>query len=188
MVANAGDNAVVRLDRHHPSRPRCPSVTASRDPRDGDRALGREPSRRYGHAPRSQLRGRGEDDSSGGAPSALATADGHVWVALAPAPPELPPEYGARLTTRADFASLDPASGIWHNYQLCANLVRYPDKQGPEGSRIIPEVAEAIPVPREGGTTYTFRIRPGFRFSPPSNEVVTARRSSRRSNVLSIRA
>ena len=84
-------------------------------------------------------------------------------------------ENGARLTTRSDFASLDPASGIWHNYQLCANLVRYPDKPGPEGSRIVPEVAEAIPVPTAGGTTYTFRIRPGFRFSPPSNEVVTAR-------------
>jgi peptide/nickel transport system substrate-binding protein len=46
---------------------------------------------------------------------------------------------------------------------------------GAEGSRIVPEVAEAVPAPTSGGTTYTFRIRPGFRFSPPSNEVVTAR-------------
>ena len=31
-----------------------------------------------------------------------------------------------------------------------------------------------MPVVSDGGRTYTFRIRPGFRFSPPSNEPVTA--------------
>ena len=60
------------------------------------------------------------------------------------------------------------------SYATCANLVTLPDKPAPEGSRIVPEVAEAIPAPTAGGTTYTFRIRPGFRFSPPSNEAVTA--------------
>ena len=64
--------------------------------------------------------------------------------------------------------------GSWLHYATCANLVTYPDKPAPEGSRIVPEVAEAVPEPTAGGTTYTFRIRPGFRFSPPSNEVVTA--------------
>src|SRR5207249_3176042 len=49
-----------------------------------------------------------------------------------------------------------------------------PDKPAPEGSRIVPEVAEAVPAPTVGGTTYTFRIRRGFRFSPPSGEAVTA--------------
>ncbi len=110
----------------------------------------------------------------GGTPNALATADGLVWVAIAPSPPQSPPAGGARLTTQDDFFSLDPAFGSWLHYTTCANLVTYPDKPAPEGSRIVPEVAEAVPVPTAGGTTYTFRIRRGFRFSPPSNEAVTA--------------
>ena len=176
-VANAGDNAVVRLDTD------TNAVAATMPVGDGPAAILLTATvlwvanLRDGTVMRLDRRSGDVEKTIrlGGAPSALATADGHVWVALAPAPPELPLEDGARLTTRSDFASLDPASGIWHNYQLCANLVRYPDKPGPAGSRIVPEVAEAIPVPTAGGTTYTFKIRPGFRFSPPSNEVVTAR-------------
>ena len=39
---------------------------------------------------------------------------------------------------------------------------------------MVPEVAQAIPTPTDGATTYKFAIRPGYRFSPPSNEAVTA--------------
>ena len=35
-------------------------------------------------------------------------------------------------------------------------------------------MAAALPVPSADGKSYTFRIRPGFRFSPPSNAPVTA--------------
>jgi peptide/nickel transport system substrate-binding protein len=38
----------------------------------------------------------------------------------------------------------------------------------------VPEIAAAMPTVSNGGRTYTFRIRPGYRFSPPSNEPVTA--------------
>jgi peptide/nickel transport system substrate-binding protein len=38
----------------------------------------------------------------------------------------------------------------------------------------VPEVARSLPTRSPDGKTYTFRIRPGFRFSPPSNEPVTA--------------
>jgi YVTN family beta-propeller protein len=113
----------------------------------------------------------------GGTPDALALAGGHVWVAIAPAPPRPPSAGGAvRFTLRNDFGSLDPGVGseLQIAYATCANLVTYPDKPPPEGSRIVPEVADAVPVPTAGGTTYTFRIRSGFRFSPPSNEPVTA--------------
>ena len=44
----------------------------------------------------------------------------------------------------------------------------------PRGSQLIPEVAQSLPVRSADGKTYTFRIRRGFRFSPPSNEPVTA--------------
>ena len=113
----------------------------------------------------------------GGTPEALATAAGKVWVAVAPAPPRPPAAGGvAHLTSQFDIEALDPALAIQPGipYATCANLVAYPDKPAPEGSRIVPEVAEAVPTPTAGGTTYTFTIRPGFRFSPPSNEPVTA--------------
>jgi YVTN family beta-propeller protein len=114
----------------------------------------------------------------GGTPTALATADGEVWVAIAPALSRAAEAGGvAHITTKIDVTSLDPAlmGGLGQiSYATCANLVTLPDKPAPEGSRIVPEVAEAIRAPTVGGTTYTFRIRPGFRFSPPSNEAVTA--------------
>ncbi len=113
----------------------------------------------------------------GGTPDALGSAAGHVWVAVAPAPPPTAARGGvARITTQYDLAPLDPAVSIdpYLFYATCANLVTYPDAPAPEGSHIVPEVADAVPVPTNGGTTYTFRIRSGFRFSPPSNEPVTA--------------
>jgi peptide/nickel transport system substrate-binding protein len=113
----------------------------------------------------------------GGTPDALAFAAGRVWVAVAPAPPSPPATGGtAHLTAHLDPGPLDPAVDfdLQILYATCANLVTYPDKQGPAGSHVVPEVAEAVPTPTDGGTTYTFRIRRGFRFSPPSNAPVTA--------------
>ena len=42
------------------------------------------------------------------------------------------------------------------------------------GSQLQPELAAGDPVVTDHGRTYRFRIRPGFRFSPPSDEPVTA--------------
>ena len=51
----------------------------------------------------------------------------------------------------------------------------FPDTSGPAGSQPTPEMAQSLPARSADGRTYTFMIRPGFRFSPPSNEPVTAR-------------
>ena len=59
-------------------------------------------------------------------------------------------------------------------YAACATLLNYPDKHAPEGSRLQPDVAEAMPTVSDGGRTYTFTVRDDFMFSPPSNEKVTA--------------
>jgi ABC-type transport system substrate-binding protein len=59
-------------------------------------------------------------------------------------------------------------------YATCANLLAYPDAGGRAGSVLRPEIAAAMPKVTNGERTYTFRIRPGFRFSPPSNEPLTA--------------
>jgi YVTN family beta-propeller protein len=118
----------------------------------------------------------------GGSPQALTVADGRVWVTV----DALPIAAGATTrsgTLRIDWptgpGSLDPAlANDGQSLQLlqatCAKLLNYPDKPQPAGSRPEPEVAQSLPERSPDGTTYTFKIRPGFRFSPPSNEPVTA--------------
>ena len=59
-------------------------------------------------------------------------------------------------------------------YLTCLGLVNYPDKPAPEGWTLEPEVADGMPAVSADGRTYTFTIREGFAFSPPSNEPVTA--------------
>ena len=59
-------------------------------------------------------------------------------------------------------------------YATCAKLMNYPDAPAPAGWRVAPEVAAGQPVVSADGLRYSFRIRPDFRFSPPSNEPVTA--------------
>ena len=79
-------------------------------------------------------------------------------------PPPIRPLRRRRSTrTRSQF-----------HYATCAKLFNYPDASGAAGKRLAPEVAAAWPAVTDGGRTYTFRIRPGFRFSPPSGEPVTA--------------
>jgi len=106
---------------------------------------------------------------------------GLVWAAAAAAPTPLPPIKGEtlRISTPTDTAvDPDPMDGKGSVRQLmyatCANLLYYPDSTGPAGTRLRPEIAAAMPTVSRDGRTYTFRIRPGYRFSPPSGDAVTA--------------
>jgi ABC-type transport system substrate-binding protein/predicted Ser/Thr protein kinase/streptogramin lyase len=106
---------------------------------------------------------------------------GLVWTAAATAPSPLPPISGEelRIATPTDTAvDPDPMGGKSTVRQLmyatCANLLYYPDSAGPEGTELRPEIAAAMPTVSHDGRTYTFRIRAGYRFSPPSGEAVTA--------------
>ena len=178
-VANAGDNAVVRVDAG------TNAIGGTTPVGDGPTGLLATPTAvwvangREGTVMRLDPR-TGKVTKTirlGGTPNAFASAAGQVWVAVAAAAPR-PAETGGvlRVTVEEDFQTLDPGHGLLApvQYATCAHLVTYPDKPAPEGSRIVPEVAEAVPTPTDGGRTYTFEIRPGFRFSPPSNEAVTA--------------
>jgi ABC-type transport system substrate-binding protein len=74
-----------------------------------------------------------------------------------------------------DEAALDPDQAAYQiEYATCAKLLNYPDRPTPGGLQLQPEVARAMPTVSRGGRTYTFAIRPGYRFSPPSNQPVTA--------------
>jgi YVTN family beta-propeller protein len=179
-VANSGDNAVVRIDLS--TNAVASSVPVGSNPdavlatpsgvwvaNAGDETVMRiEPAS-----------GKTKTIHLGGTPSALASAGGRIWVAVEAAAANAPNAGGvARLTSNQTLGSLDPAlyAGTTApiTYATCAGLVTYPDKPAPDGSRVVPEIAEALPAPSNGGTTYTFRIRRSFRFSPPSNKPVTA--------------
>ena len=78
-----------------------------------------------------------------------------------------------------EFDYMDPALAYypwsWQLlYATCAKLLNYPDKAGLAGSQLAPEVAQSLPARSADGRTYTFTIRRGFRFSPPSDQPVTA--------------
>ena len=49
-----------------------------------------------------------------------------------------------------------------------------PTRQASPGAELQPEVAEAMPTVSNGDKTYTFTVRDGFKFSPPSGAPVTA--------------
>ncbi len=178
-VADAGDDQVVRLDLE------TNAITGRTDVGDGPDAMLADPKALWVANGRSGTVMRLDPRSGkvtktvhvGGTPDALASAGGKVWVAVAPGPPAAPAVGGvAHITTNFEIPSLDPALDVYPGiaYATCAGLVAYPDKAGTAGARIVPEVAESIPTPTAGGTTYTFTIRSGFRFSPPSNQPVTA--------------
>ena len=180
-VADSGDETVVRID------PETDAIVATTHVGDGtvglavtDRAVWVLDGRDGAVAtldPRSGAMTRSL--RVGGTPTAIASVAGEVWITISAAPPPLAATGGvAHLTMQADLSSLDPAVGLpfapMIMYATCANLVTYPDRPGSAGSQIVPEVAQAVPTPTDGGRTYTFTVRPGFRFSPPSNQPVTA--------------
>jgi Protein kinase domain/Bacterial extracellular solute-binding proteins, family 5 Middle len=119
--------------------------------------------------------GRRAQFAAGSEPTALRIHDGLVWVSATSALPRLLPGAGEelRISMPNRAFNTDPISRVFPmdetlNGATCANLLEY----GPRGLR--PEVAAAMPTVSPDGRTFTFQVRPGFRFSPPSNEPVTA--------------
>jgi YVTN family beta-propeller protein len=116
----------------------------------------------------------------GGSPQAITVADGRVWVTLDTQTIKLAAGGGTlRWEIAFDFDSLDPAVSYFRPswqvlYATCAQLLNYPDASGPASRRLIPEVARTLPAVSADRRTYRFTIRSGFRFSPPSNQAVTA--------------
>ena len=59
-------------------------------------------------------------------------------------------------------------------YATCARLLSVPDAAGAAGTVLTPEAARALPSQSADGRTWTFRVRPGLLFAPPSGAPVTA--------------
>jgi YVTN family beta-propeller protein len=123
----------------------------------------------------------------GQSPTSVAVADGLVWVSVergSSAEPVDRPGGTVRIVAPRDFSSTDPtqhpdadeshASSYQLQYATGATLLSYPDRPAPGGRNLQPEVAREMPSISPDGRTYTFELRRGFRFSPPSNQPVTA--------------
>ena len=119
----------------------------------------------------------------GGSPQAITIANGRAWVTvdaqtIRPARRQTSNE-AFRMESAIDVDSMDPARAAYGLawgllYATCAKLLNYPDLPGLAGTQLTPEVAQSLPSQSRDGRTYTFTIRNGFRFSPPSSEPVTA--------------
>jgi YVTN family beta-propeller protein len=110
----------------------------------------------------------------GNEPTDLAAAGQHVWATVLPSLAshrggtltviaQLPPDEGPRPPT-------DPAvayySWAWQMLSMTNDgLVGYRRVAGLAGDELVPDLAAALPVPADGGRTYTFRLRPGLRYS-----------------------
>jgi ABC-type transport system substrate-binding protein len=84
-----------------------------------------------------------------------------------------PPEGTVVVTQSQEFTTLDPALAqtpdAWElEYATCAKLLNYPPLAGYRGTKLVPEVAESLPKVSADRLTYTFRVKPGWRFSDGS--------------------
>jgi YVTN family beta-propeller protein len=105
----------------------------------------------------------------GGDPVALASGPGGVWAAAsAPAGDD---RGGALvLASTQGINTLDPAMSFAMtslslqrlNYDT---LVTFEPAPGPDGLRLVPDLAVQVPAPTDGGRMYSFRLRPGIRYS-----------------------
>jgi YVTN family beta-propeller protein len=104
--------------------------------------------------------------------SALAAAGGGLWAAIEASGAS---HRGGTLTavySLANINTIDPAAptstgvpppqffGLTNDGLVTLNHVA-----GPDGTRLVPDLALALPAPAGHGHTYTFRLRPGIRYS-----------------------
>ena len=93
--------------------------------------------------------------------------------AVSPAQAEYKAEHRGgtmRLVARSAAGTLDPQINYtlqyWQIYQgLYDGLVAFKKANGAEGFVKVPDLAEAIPEPTNGGKTYVFKLRKGIKFS-----------------------
>ena len=98
--------------------------------------------------------GGGSGSSSSPSGSAAASHTGGTFTILA----------------NSSFGVADPAQNYTlEEWQLLINthdgLTQFKRVGGVEGTKIVPDLATALPTPTDGGKTYVFHIRPGIKFS-----------------------
>ncbi len=114
---------------------------------------------------------RGQVDKTvrvGGAPQGLALAGGQLWVTASGAGTV---HRGGTLNVVAgsQLNTIDPANILGGVASIAGmvydHLVSFRRAGGAAGATLVPDLATAVPTAVDGGTTYTFRLRHGIRYS-----------------------
>ena len=110
--------------------------------------------------------------SLGGHLSALTAAGGGLWAAVDAAGASHRGGTLRAVYSTGEVNTIDPAGetsndtpppqflGLTNDGLVTLNHVA-----GPDGTRLVPDLALALPAPAGGGRTYTFRLRPGIHYS-----------------------
>jgi YVTN family beta-propeller protein len=103
----------------------------------------------------------------GGGPTALATTGGTLWVAVRPL---VQHRGGTLILLHTRPIPIDPALNLDLLPPVSDGLTRdglltYNHVSGAAGIQLVPDLAVSVPLPTDGGTTYTFRLRPAIRYS-----------------------
>jgi ABC-type transport system substrate-binding protein len=112
----------------------------------------------------------------GNQPRGVAVIDDSLWVGVRATGTQhrggtlriLQPAVGAGGPNALSASGLDPASGYgpWKILQLTNDgLVAFRRVGGRQGATVVPDLAESLPKPTDGGRTYSFRLRSGLRYS-----------------------
>jgi len=127
----------------------------------------------------------------GHAPGAVALAGGKLWVPMGASAPSRAASLSGHSAKVAHFAlwepfgtpdfaatsasQFQPPGQFEVAYATQAKLYTYHDPDAAHtGAELVPEIAAAMPSTSVDGRTVTIPVRPGYRLSPPSGEVVTA--------------
>jgi peptide/nickel transport system substrate-binding protein len=102
----------------------------------------------------------------GGAPTALAASE-RLFVATRPLGQH---RGGTLILLHQNPITIDPALQVDLGPTVSDGLTRddlvtTSHAGGPEGQRIVPDLALGLPIPTDGGLAYTFRLRPGILYS-----------------------
>jgi YVTN family beta-propeller protein len=184
-VADTGDDAVVRIDPD--TRAVTKTIPVGHAPLGVALGAGSVWAADSGDGTVTRIDPKTEKPVAtievGSSPQAITVVGGRAWVTVAAqtiSPTKVAGGGGsARLDASSDVSSMDPALAYdplsWQLlYATCAKLLNHPDTGGTAGSQLVPEVARSLPTRSADGKTYTFKVRPGFRFSSQSGEPVTA--------------
>jgi YVTN family beta-propeller protein len=104
----------------------------------------------------------------GNRPEGLAPGPGGVWVAVQASGEG---HRGGRLVVLGEgLGSIDPAEAGSTNSAAPLGaaydgLTSVRHVGGSAGTQLVPDLAAALPLPTAGGTSYTFHLRPGIRYS-----------------------
>jgi YVTN family beta-propeller protein len=107
----------------------------------------------------------------GNQPAVVTAVGGTVLATVLPSPAS---HRGGTLTLIANLSPHDQATDpavaytipIWQMLSVTNDgLVGYQRNGGPAGDTLVPDLAQALPRRADGGRVYTFRLRPGIRYS-----------------------